>query len=92
MRRRPTLVAGRAFGSSTSANADITTTLTGRYRCVDVVLKDDFDLPYGRVRTVIDASPTIPPFRTVAQESRRRSRRPRVADGRFALDRIGNAT
>ena len=52
MRRRPTLSpAERRI--ATSAYTNMTITLIGRYRCVDTVLKNQFNLGYSQARSVI---------------------------------------
>ena len=68
MRRRPTLSpAERRI--ATSACTNMTITLIGRYRCVDTVLKNKFNLAYPQARSVIESITQTDRFRMVDDES-----------------------
>ncbi len=84
MRRRPTLSpAERRI--VTSAYTDMTITLIGRYRCLDTVLKNQFNLEYSQAHSVIKSVTQTDRFRMVGDDSGavpcrgiRRANRPRA--------------
>jgi hypothetical protein len=68
MRRRPTLSpAERRI--VTSAYTNMTITLIGRYRCVDTVLKNQFNLAYPQAHSVIERVTQTDHFRMIGDES-----------------------
>ena len=68
MRRRPTLSSAERR-IITSAYTDMTITLIGRYRCMDTVLKNQFNLGYPQAHSVIDSVTQTDHFRMVGNDS-----------------------